>query len=72
MYLNLIFNIHSKTPIPWVTTLDCDYMVTESDSVSSPLLNCQQYGDYTAFGSSVTFLPAVGNSYYTATVPVTV
>ena len=41
--------------------LDSDYVVT--------VVNCQQNGDYTAIGSSVTVLPAVNNSdYYTLTV----
>ena len=30
--------------------------------------NCQQHGDYTAIGSSVTMLPAVVNYDYTITV----
>ena len=41
---------YSISPIPSVTMLHCDYLVT------GQCLNCWQQGDYTAIGSSVTVL----------------
>ena len=59
-------DLHSKTPIPSVTVLHCDYMV-DSESVVT-FTNCWLLSDYTATGSLVTLLPAVSNGDYPLTV----
>ena len=61
-----MFRLHSKTLIPSVTTLHCDYMV-DTDGVVT-IINWRQHSDYTAIGSSVTVLLAVNNGDYTISV----